>query len=403
MSTLAPSGVRTPPVPLVLAVLCVTTFVTSANASGLTPFLLDIARAFGLDLPLAGSLVALTSVAWGVGSVLAGLLSDRIGRRPVLLGSLLLATLAPFGTVLAPSFAAAATSRLLGGFGGGAYMGVVFAAVSDLVPVQQRGRALGWLVVGQSLALLLGVPLLTLLGADGGWRRALAWHGAAALAAVVAVWLVVPARRASASGEHLPVRRLLQQLGPRTLALLGASTFERVCYSGMVVFLPTFLLVTYGTGSADLALGLAIVAVGNLVGNVLGGQAADRAWPRPWVVAGSSAMAGLFVLLVFLWQPGLWGTVAVGLLFTLANALGRPAMLAALSEGRGSARGAVLGLNITFSSWGWIIASLLGGWLIGGSGFAAFGLFLGGMAALSAGAATLSHYLPNESLSRTGP
>ena len=61
-------------------------------------------------------------------------------------------------------------------------MGTVFATVSDHVPRAQRGRALGWVITGQSLSLAVGVPLVTLLGALGGWRIAIASHAVPSLA-----------------------------------------------------------------------------------------------------------------------------------------------------------------------------------------------------------------------------
>ena len=47
-----------------------------------------------------------------------------------------------------------------------------FAAASDLVPASQRGKALGWVMTGQSMSLVLGTPLVTYLGAQAGWRFA---------------------------------------------------------------------------------------------------------------------------------------------------------------------------------------------------------------------------------------
>ena len=68
-----------------------------------------------------------------------------------------------------------------------------------------------------------------------------------------------------------------------------------------------------------------------------------------------------------LWHPGVALSVALGFVYSLANAAGRPALMAALSEVPAEVRGAVLGLNITMSSVGWLGAAALGGWLVGQS------------------------------------
>jgi hypothetical protein len=67
------------------------------------------------------------------------------------------------------------------------------------------------------------------------------------------------------------------------------------------------------------------------------------------VVTTVTAALGLPLML---WRPGVSLSVALGLVYSFANAAGRPALMAALSEVPGEVRGAVLGLNITMSSIG---------------------------------------------------
>ena len=67
-------------------------------------------------------------------------------------------------------------------------------------------------------------------------------------------------------------------------------------------------------------------------------------------------------------------SVALGFAYSLANAAGRPAVMATLSEVPSAARGAVLGLNVTMSSVGWLGAASLGGWLVAAYGFASLGV-----------------------------
>jgi DHA1 family inner membrane transport protein len=116
------------------------------------------------------------SISWGLVSVTAGAASDRIGRRPVLVAAVLALGTARLGLAHTHGLGVAGLWQLLAGVGGSGFMGTVFATVSDRVPPSQRGRALGWVITGQSLSLVVGVPLVTLLGAVGGWRVALTAH-----------------------------------------------------------------------------------------------------------------------------------------------------------------------------------------------------------------------------------
>jgi predicted MFS family arabinose efflux permease len=366
----------------------------TATTIGISPFLLDIARDLGTDLAAAGNLVALQSVSWGIASLFVGAASDRLGRPPLLVLGMLTLFVSGVGVVTSESYPAIVAWRLLGGFGGGSYMGTVFATVSDHFPVTQRGRSLGWVVTGQSLALVVGVPVVTLVGAVAGWRGAVLGHALVVLVCAGVVWFVVPRRHGSAHEQPLPFRSLGGLIGPRLLALLFAGSTERVCYAAVAVFLPTYLLSRYGVDPPALALGLGLVATGNLVGNLVGGQLSDRL-PAPQMVAGFSlAVAGALALPILSWSPGVWLSIVLGFVYMLVNAAGRPALLTVLSRISSDARGAVLGLNITFSSFGWIGATALGGFVVGLFGFAGLAFLTFGFGLLGAGLALATWLAP---------
>jgi predicted MFS family arabinose efflux permease len=373
-----------------LVALCGGALLSTGTTIGITPFLLDIAHDLGTDLSAAGNLVALQSVTWGIASLFAGAASDRLGRRPLLSVGLVLLVISALGVALADSYVWVAAWRLFGGLGGGCFMGTVFATVSDHVPVAQRGRSLGWVVTGQSLALVLGVPAMTLAGTVGGWRGAIFGQGLVVLACAVAVWFVVPHSTSRGSVAPMPFRSVARLVGPRVMALLLANSTERVCYAAVAVFLPTFLLTRYALDPPHLALGLGLVALGNLLGNVVGAQLSDRLPAPQLVLAVSLIGAGILALPILSWAPSAPVSILLGFVYTLVNAGGRPAVLTLLSGVSSEARGAVLGLNITFSSLGWIGATALGGAVLGFAGFGGlavltfvFGL-LGGALALAA-------------------
>jgi DHA1 family inner membrane transport protein len=260
----------------------------------------------------------------------------------------------------------------------------VFATVSDHVAPNQRGRSLGWVVTGQSLALVLGVPAMTLAGALSGWRGAVLIHATVVLGGTAMVWLVVPHAAASTRQAPMSVRAMSRLVGPRVLVLLLAGSAERVCYSALVVFLPTFLLTRFGIDLPTLALGLSLVAAGNVIGNMLGGQLTDRLPTPQLVVATSMALAGALALPILLWSPSIAIAVGLGFAYTLVNASSRPPLLTLLSHVSSEARGAVLGLNITFASLGWLGATVLGGYVVAVSGFGGLGILVFGFGLLGA-------------------
>jgi DHA1 family inner membrane transport protein len=360
---------------MMLVTLCLVTFLVTSTGTAIAPFLLDMARELGTDLAAVANLMAVLSVAWGLAALGAGAASDRVGRRSILVAGVLTLGTGRVGLALAGTYLDALAWQVLAGIGGGAYMGTVFATVSDRVAPAERGRALGWVITGQSLSLVFGVPLVTLIGAVGGWRGALLAQGAATLASALAVSAVVPSAPAGRGGRPASVASLAPLLTPRMLALLGAGTMERACFAAMAVYLATYLLASYGVSLPALSVALALVALGNLAGNLLGGQVADRLPARPLSYAATALATGLLALPLLAWRPGLGPSIGLGFAYALANAAGRPPLVAALSDVPAEVRGAVLGLNITSASVGWLGATALGGWIVTRFGFGGLGVF----------------------------
>jgi DHA1 family inner membrane transport protein len=281
------------------------------------------------------------------------------------------------GIGLAGSYSVAVLWVLAGGIGGGSFMGTVFATVSDHVQPARRGSALGWVMTGQSVSLVLGVPLATLIGAQVGWRGAHLAFAALTVLVGLAMLLLVPRRGIfqATAREAAAAAPLQTILTPRILSLLGSGAAERVCFAAMTVYLATFLLATYQMPLEGLALALLLITLGNLVGNMLGGQLADRVRSRELLYMLSMVATGLVALPLLLWTPGLEVSVALGFLYALANSIGRPAFMAALSAVPEAVRGTVLGVNVTCNSVGWIAAAAFGGWLIAVAGFGSLGIF----------------------------
>ena len=118
----------------------------------------------------------------------------------------------------------------------------------------------------------------------------------------------------------------------------------------------------------ELAVPLAVFALGNIAGTVLGGQLADRVRDRLLTFAVAMALSGVAALVLFTWHPGPAVSVAVGFVYVLLNALGRPSFMASLASVPEDVRGTVLGLNGTSASVGWIGAAALGAVMIGSVG-----------------------------------
>ena len=365
---------------------CLGSFACTSSGTTRAPFLIDMATDLSVSMPLIANLVSLTALSWGVTSAAAGWLSDVMGRRAVLVISLVALALTLVAQALAGSFFWVAVWATLGGACCGAFIGVVYAEVSGRVPDGQRGRALGWVMSGQSLTLLVGVPMAAAVGSLIGWRGWLMCLGVLSLLSSVS--MIATVGRGTAGHMRAMVRPSIRDaLSKRVMGLLTTGIAERICYGLAVIYFAAFLQATYGLSLVELALPLAIFAVGNFAGTILGGQLADRFRDRLMMFAVAMALSGIAALVLFLWHPSAEVSVALGFVYVLLNALGRPAYMAALAAVPDHMRGTVLGLNSSSASVGWIGAAALGAAMIGWVGFEGFGPLAAVLAALSAAGA----------------
>ena len=127
-----------------LWVLMVTAFVDMIGFALLLPLVPLYATRFGADPFVVGLLIAAFALGQMIVAPLWGRLSDRVGRRPVILGSQAISAAAFVTFAFADSVGLLLACRLLQG-AGGANVSVLAAYVSDSVGPRERARALGWL------------------------------------------------------------------------------------------------------------------------------------------------------------------------------------------------------------------------------------------------------------------
>jgi len=366
---------------------CIGMFAATATGSTRAPFLPDIAADLQVSLPAVANLFGVTATAWGISSYLVGYASDRVGRRLFLLGSPACLALAMYAASLAPTYGVLVCITILAAIFCGAFTSTSLAEVSLQTPPSYHGRALGYVMSGQSLTLLFGIPLAAWLGATIGWRGMHVVLAGLAVFAIVCMWSALSQPSMSPSGvtSKKKSRSTLQEaMSGAIIRLFLALIAERVCFGLATFYYSAYLRRVYELPINALALPLVGFAVGNILGTVIGGQVADRFPYRRISFALALLAAGCVAVPWFLWQPGVPITVSLGVMFAFFNALARPSLLASMADVPADVRGVVMGMNSSIASIGWLTAALVGGWLYAGVGFAGFSVLMGVMCLVGA-------------------
>jgi len=345
------------------------------------------ARDLGIDAPTAGHAISAYALGVVLGAPLIAVLSARIARRTLLIGLMLVFALANGLTGLVPSYRAMLVLRFISGLPHGAYFGVAMLVAASLVPAEKRAQASARVLMGLTVATIIGVPCANWLGQAIGWR----WGFG-----IVAVLSLLTATLVALFAPHQPPEE-----GASALTELGALKNRDVLLTlaiGAVGFGGLFAVYTY-LANTLLAVTHVEEALVPLVFAVFGAGMMSGLVIVPRFAHGRLMSTAGWLLLWFAVTLALY-SLAVGQLWTitlsvfaigLGGALG-PILQTRLMDVAGKAQTLAAALNHSAFNVANALGPLLGGIAIAhGHGLASTGLVGSGLAlaglAIWAGAA----------------
>ena len=333
------------------------------------PVLPLLAQSLGAD-PAAIGLIAAASTVTGIAtSLLAGRLSDRFGRRPLLLFSGIVFATAPFLYLFVATPEALALVRAYHGLATAVFGPVASAYVTDIAPVR-RGERLGYFssaqLAGRSIAPAIGGLLI----AAGSWEWVYLASAVAGLGVLAGMW---PLRETDTVSDELDSTETESEgvASPAILATSVAEAGQYFAFGAIEAFLPLYAL---SVGVAPAVIGLLFAAqVGiRTLSRPLFGRISDARGRRRPILAGLLVSAVATALLPFTtgWASLLALSAVFGLGLSVAQAATQ-AFVADIAPGRG--RGAALGLMSTIMDIGQAAGPIVVGILVSawsyGAGF----------------------------------
>jgi DHA1 family inner membrane transport protein len=308
-------------VTLILFALAMGGFAIGTSEFAAMGLISRIAHGMGVTEPQMGHVISAYALGVVVGAPLLAILGARWARRTLLLVLMAFYAAGNLATALSPDYHWLMLFRFIAGLPHGAYFGVAVLVAAHVSPPDQRGRAVGRVMLGLSIALLVGNPLATWLGQTLSWRYAFVAVTVIALATAATTACVLPkglgAPRADALRELRDFNR-----APVWLALaIGAIGF-----SGMFcvfAYLPPTLLHVTGVPESFNPFAMMAFGVGGVLGTLGGGWLFDRLGFRATAVllVWSIALLLLFPLAARSAWTVLPSVLAVGTMGALATIL----------------------------------------------------------------------------------
>ena len=321
----------------------------------------------------SGWLISMYALGVVVGAPVIAILGARVPRKRLLLWLLVAFTIGTVLSAVLPSFGWVMAARFAAGLPHGAYFGVASLVAASLLGAGQRGKGISIVISGLTIATLLGVPLITFLGQQAGWR--VAYLVVAALFAVttIAVWIVLPSQPGDPDAS---VRREISAFTePRVWVALAIGTLGFSGLFAVYTYIAPVVTDVAGVVAGFVPIVLVVAGLGMTIGNLIGGWATDRSVTVTVLV--SAMMIGVSLIGFALTAQTLVGLmVSFFLLGASASALspaiqtrlmdvaGDSQTLAAAANHAafnvGNSTGAFLGGVVIAAGWGLVAPSWMG-------------------------------------------
>lgn len=371
----------------VVVTLSGASFVVPLNGQVFAPILPRVAADLGVSPAAIGQLVSAGAAAGLFLSFVAGPLSDRFGRRPIIWLGLAILALTAAGAAWAPTFEIMLILRFVSGIGGVLLFPALTATVAETIAPHRQPPAMGWLVGTTGVSVVIGWPAIALIDATWGWRPVFLVLAGLLIALMVAIWATVPAPvrppRLSLTGLFAwqPYRSTLGDPAVR-LALAG-SGLGAAAWFGFTTYLGAYLTLGQGLTAADQAPIFGVIGTAYFLASVAGGFLAARLGVRRVAVLSGLGSA---IILGGLPLAGSALIAAIALIAGLAalRGGGLTALSSLLIGLRPRERGTVAGLNTAGFSFGIVVGSSLAGAVLEWSGIGWALAALGGLALISA-------------------
>jgi predicted MFS family arabinose efflux permease len=305
-----------------VSVLCIASFtmVTSEFAP------IGLLSQLSADLDQAPSTVGLTVTLYAWIGAASGLLSSwlnrRVPRKALLIGLMLILALSNGLAAVSPEFSSLLGARAVGALAHGVFWAIVAATAAHIVPSHRVGLATSIVLGGITIATVMGVPLINLVGQYDGWRTAFMCLAVMCLASAGAMALVLPSLHIPSLAKGLGFAAVLRRKDLMITYVITGMT--AAAHFGAYTFVEPFIGQVPGITSYLIAVLLFAFGAAGFLGNLLSALFIDR-YLKAFILLALVAMA-LALVTLGIYGPLLglapvvtllviWG-VAISALFT---------------------------------------------------------------------------------------
>lgn len=294
-------------------------FAASSQIMIIAPILPRIGEQLSIGSDLLGMLVTAYAVMTGLFALIMGPVSDKIGRRKILL----LGTCGMFIALslhgIANNYISLLTVRGLAGAAGGILSGAAVTYVGDYFPYERRGWANGWIMSGIAMGQILGIPIGTILADIFGFQAPFLAFAIIMAIAFIIIYKFIPQPNVTRDITRLTLKAALSkyQIMLKNGVILSASLSYFLMFlsvSVYIVFLPTWLEHTFQVGGSEIATLFLIGGIANVITGPIAGRLSDTIGRKMIIITSCIGFSILMIGTTF-WVKQFW--IAYPLFFFL--------------------------------------------------------------------------------------
>ncbi|MCC5926100.1 MAG: MFS transporter [Bacteroidetes bacterium] len=289
---------------LILFALWLLIFSASSQIIIIAPILPVIGEQLSMPESLQGILVTSYAVMVGIFALIIGPISDKIGRRRVLLIGTLFMAIALSLHGLAQTWQQLLVMRAVAGVAGGILSGSAVSFVGDYFPVERRGWATGWIMSGAATGQIVGIPLGTVMADYFGFRVPFLLFGLTMFATYFLVWRYVPQPNVTLNTSRITIlgsiKNYYQLLRVSKIRAATGSFFMTFISVGLfVVYFPTWLQQTFDVDGVYIASLFLVGGIANVIIGPKAGKLSDTIGRKGLVMISCLISSVIFAITTF--------------------------------------------------------------------------------------------------------
>lgn len=266
---------------LIVFALWLLVFSASSQIMIMSPILPQIGEELNITDAVLGTLVSAYALMVGVFAIIAGPVSDKIGRRRILLlGTAAMAVALSLHHFIS-GYMSFLALRVLAGMAGGILSGAAVSYVGDYFPYGRRGWATGWVMSGAAFGQIAGIPIGILLAGSFGFRAPFYLFAVTMALTYILIWAKVPQPDVKRTQGRLTFKRAVAGYADllRRKEIAAAVFAFFMMFLGVsfyVVYFPTWLERSMGATPGKIAILFVVGGIANVIAGPQAGKLSDR-------------------------------------------------------------------------------------------------------------------------------